>query len=142
MKALLIIALLSITCKCGAFANTNPDKENKLVIQGKFTSELNVNYEVYQIESDSCLTLVESGKFFKYININVDTYQSYLIKFTAKDGKTKYLQISVEDYDTFIVVVDFKRTGSARMIYNADKSQYQVTPLRADQIASVNYLKH
>lgn len=116
---LLLVSLVSLSTP-----STTPF--NTFTLQGKFISENSVNYEVYVVNPDSSLQLIETDKSLKFFSIDLEVEKEYVIKFTSKTNETKYLYVSASEYGGFGIDVDFNRTGSARLSYNNYRQEYQV----------------
>ncbi len=124
MKTILTLGLILISTLISLAGNNPNDKV--LTIEGKFIAESSIRYEVYLV-NDTVFTLESKGHSLKYFNINVEVGEQYLIKFIAKDGKTKYLYLDAPEDGVFMVNVDFTKDGSARLDYNHKKAKYNVT---------------
>lgn len=121
---LLLVSLVSLS-------TPTPTHLNTFILQGKFISEHSVNYEVYVVNSDSSLQLIETDKSLKFFSIDLEVDKEYVIKFTSKTNETKYLYVSAEEYGGFGIDVDFNRVGSARLAYDEYRQEYQVIKINS-----------
>lgn len=129
MKKSILLSVILLTVNLVCFSNVNTEPLNTFTIQGKFISENNVSYEVYTINTDNTLQLVEADCALKFFTIDVSVGNKYLIKFISKDNKEKYLYIDASEYGGFGIDVDFNRNGSARLVFDSYKNSYSVVPL-------------
>jgi hypothetical protein len=123
-KSIFTMVLLLVSLVSLSTPSTTPF--NTFTLQGKFISENSVNYEVYVVNPDSSLQLIETDKSLKFFSIDLEVEKEYVIKFTSKTNETKYLYVSASEYGGFGIDVDFNRTGSARLSYNNYRQEYQV----------------
>lgn len=132
MKKLILIVAMMVSVS--SVANNNQkenhnEKDDILVIEGKFAAEKNVTYTIFQIQDDGNLEQLSSEKGTRYFSCKLEVGNKYIIQFTSKENVTKELTVDVTDSGFFQVIVDFKRSDSAKLEYNDKKSEYEVKSL-------------
>ena len=93
-----------------------------------------VQYDVFQVAPDSSLCFLESRKNFKEFYIKLQTNQNYLIRFIAKNCKTKHIYIGATVAGNYRINVDFSLTGSVILEYSKSEEAYKLTRIESDAL--------
>jgi len=89
-----------------------------LTLDGQYLAERNIKCEVFLLRPDSTMKLTETIKSQRYFSVQLETSLSYVLKFTSKDAKVKYLYIPEVIPGKFIFSVDFASKSSATLRYD------------------------
>lgn len=116
--------MLSLACMI-AIAR-EPDVANTLNLGGEYLAERNIKCEVFLVYADSTTELLTTSKTHRYFNITLESNLSYLVKFTSKEGKVKYLYIPEAIPGEFIFDVDFNSDAAATLKYDDKQSRLKL----------------
>lgn len=116
--------MLSLVCMI-TVAN-EPAAVKSLTLDGEYLAERNIKCEVFLLYSDSTLELTETVKSHRYFNVKLEASLSYVLKFTSKDGKVKYLYVPEAIPGEFMFDVDFASNSSATLKYDQKASKLKL----------------
>lgn len=126
MKKFITFLLICLSCISIAKEPT-PSTTSTFTIGGRYEGKHQISYEVYRMDVDSTLELINSGKDIWFFMISVPINHDYIVKFTSKDGQTKSLYLNPTETGEFSLNVDFRRKNSAKLTYNPWSNKYQLT---------------
>jgi len=95
-----------------------------------------VQYDVFEVAPDSSLCFLESRKNFKEFYIKLRTNKNYLIRFIAKNCKTKHILINAAAAGNYRVNVDFSIDGSVIFEYSKAEESYKLTRISNEPLLS------
>lgn len=137
MKTLLTILALLLVSGTSQAGSEDPPKES-LTIEGKFLERKVVKYEVFVVYADSSVERVTSYSGINHFSADLLLGNSYVIKFTARDGEVKYLYVDALGGGDFFIDVDFTTNDSARLILRS--RSFSLQKLTTEEAKSLEYV--
>ena len=119
MKTKLLFLSMFIVMMCMA----NPNTED-LSLEGKFLSQQNISYKIYQLSADSSAQMIGSRSGTAGYSVKLTAGIQYVLVFTSADGKVvKYLFVGAKVPCKISMDVDFKSDGSASLWYDGNRAR-------------------
>lgn len=103
---------------CIIILANKPNEFKSLTLNGEYLAERNIKCEVFLFYSYDKQELIKTIKSHRYFNIKLEVSQSYVLRFTSKNGKVKYLYVPEVIPGEFIFDVDFASNCSAILKYD------------------------
>ncbi len=128
MKNFLTIMLILLSCISLA-KNPTPSTTKTFTIGGRYEGKQQISYELYNVDQDNTVKLHDTGKDLWFFMISMPINYNYIVKFTSKDGQSKYLSLNPTKGGEFSLNVNFKRKNSAKLTYDPLYNTYQLVPV-------------
>lgn len=116
MKKAIKSILIILVCMISLNVQAN-NRKPKAHIEGKFINHSDVTYTLYkQVKGGYEEILTDNSKKSFWVNCVVG--QRYLLVFTDKTGKTKYMSFIAHDAINIVIDVDFSSNKSIDLVYD------------------------
>lgn len=135
MKKFIFMSIMMLVSIVGQSMEKVKRDPYHLILEGRFLSEKGVKYELYKVEGIDYSVKELSSSGNKYFSVQIDVGAKYVMKFTSKSGKVKYLNIEVQSPGYLAIDVDFSNDSSANLVYNKSKKNgYDLRKIQEDEI--------
>lgn len=117
MKTLILSVVLCLTIKSNA--------QQVAFISGNFVNSKVASYSLYELNNDNEYTEIKSVTNKRKYKVECEVDKKYLIKFTDKDSKVKYMSFVAHQEGWIDIDVDFKSKKSISLVYEKDKASIE-----------------
>ena len=115
MKKLILSAVISLVA-------LTSQAQKVAFISGNFINSRVASYSLYQLNTENEYTLIKSVDNKRKFDVTFDVNTDYLVKFTTKDNKVKYMKLIAYDEIELDIDVDFNSTKSISLVYDGKKA--------------------